>query len=212
MKKVILTIILCGIIILKITGCTKEEVSIEELNNINNKIVTYFQTNGAKKYDNYSYNYVDEENRLIIVGLIDNSKKQQEWFKKNIANSKYIKFEQAQPLNNLDVSGKIDTIVNNGPQTSSNPFHYIEASQKEYDELLRHPKETFEYSIRDLIETNANNGLKSYIEALLCKEINKNFQYDFESAHDYLTQYKKFLIENSNFNQYDEYAKSLLNS
>ena len=42
MKKVILTIILCGIIILKITGCNKEEVSIEELN----QMLTY-------KYNNF---------------------------------------------------------------------------------------------------------------------------------------------------------------
>ena len=210
MKKVILTIMLCGILIFSMLGCAKDETSLEDLNDINNKIVAYFQTNGAQKYENYSYNYVDEENRLIVVGLIDNSKKQQEWFKKNIVNSKYIKFEQARRLNDLDVSNNINTIINSGPQASSNPFDYVKASQKEYDALLRYPKETFEYSIKDLIETNASNGLKSYIEALLCSEINKNFQYDFESAIDYLSHYKEFLNGNSNFNQFDEYAKSLI--
>ena len=95
--------------------------------------------------------------------------------------------------------------------TSSNPFDYIKTSQKEYNELLNHPKETFEYAIKDLIETNANNGLKSYIEALLCKEINKNFKYDFESANDYLKHYKEFLQQShSDFNNYDKYAISLL--
>ena len=64
---------------------------------------------------------------------------------------------------------------------------------------------------KDLIETNANNGLKSYIEALLCKEINKNFKYDFESANDYLKHYKEFLQQShSDFNNYDKYTISLL--
>lgn len=62
--------------ILGLTGCeTKTNVSIEELNNINNKIIDYFQKNGTEKYNNYSYNYVDERNKVVIVGLIDNSKK-----------------------------------------------------------------------------------------------------------------------------------------
>ena len=40
MKKIILTILLCGIVVLCLTGCeTKTNVSIEELNNINNKII-----------------------------------------------------------------------------------------------------------------------------------------------------------------------------
>ena len=157
--------------------------------------------------------YVDEENGFVIVGLFDNSKEQQEWFKKNIVNSKYIKFEQAKPLinNEVGVSEKINIIINNGPQTSSNPYDYIEESQKEYNELLQYPRETFEYSIKDLIESNANNGLKGYIEALLCKEINRNFEYDFESANDYLEHYKEFLSKNNlNFNQYDEYTQTLL--
>lgn len=98
MKKTILTILLSTIILIGVTGCNKEkelnEISIKELNNINDKIITYFQENGVNSYDNYSYNYVDEENKLVIVGLVDNSKEQQEWFKNNIVNSKYIKFEQ----------------------------------------------------------------------------------------------------------------------
>ena len=179
MKKLILIILFCGIVVLGLTGCeTKTNVSIEELNNINNKIIDYFQTNGTEKYNNYSYNYVDEKNKVVIVGLIDNSKKEQKWFKKNIVNSKYIKFEQGEKSKNtrINVSSIIDSIVNNGPHTSSNPFDYIKTSQKEYNELLDHPKETFEYAIKDLIETNSNNGLKSYIAALLCKVINKNFK------------------------------------
>ena len=62
-----------------------------------------------------------------------------------------------------------------------------------YNELLNSPKETFAYAITDLINTNASDGLKSYIEALLCSEINTNFIYDFESASDYLNNYKIYL-------------------
>ena len=112
---------------------------------------------------------------------------------------------------NFDAGKKIDTIIDNGSQTSSNPFDYVKASQKEYDELLKHPKETFEYSIKELIETDAGLGLKSYIEALLCQEINRNFEYDFETAKDYLENYKNFLENGeADFNSYDEYSKTLI--
>lgn len=209
MRKIILNILIC-VIFLNLTGCKiKEDISNEKLNNINNEIINYFEKNGVENYDNYCYNYVDEKNKVVIVGLVDNSKKNQEWFKKNIVDSKYIRFEKGEK--SINVSNKIDIIINNGPLTSSNPFDYIKASQKEYDELLKNPKETFEYAIKDLIETNANNGLKSYIEALLCKEINKNFEYDFISADDYLENYKTFLNKsNLDFNDYDKYAISLL--
>lgn len=171
------------------------------------KLSNYWINSNCKWRNDY------EKNKVVIVGLIDNSKKEQKWFKKNIVNSKYIKFEQGEKSKNtiINVSSIIDSIVNNGPHTSSNPFDYIKTSQKEYNELLNHPKETFEYAIKDLIETNANNGLKSYIEALLCKEINKNFKYDFESANDYLKHYKEFLQQShSDFNNYDKYTISLL--
>lgn len=111
----------------------------------------------------------------------------------------------------IDVEYKINRIIENGPMTSSNPFDYIEESKDIYDELLAHSKETFEYSIKDLINTNANNGLKSYIEALLCSNINENFKYDFESALDFLENYKKYLDKsNIEFNDYDNYAKTIL--
>ena len=120
--------------------------------------------------------------------------------------------EKDKPTNNINVSEKLDTIINEGPEISSIPFDYIKTNQKIYDELLDNPKETFEYAIKDLIETNAGNGLKSYLEALSCLEINKNFQYDFESANDFLEHYKEFLMDkNNNFNEYDKYALKLLN-
>lgn len=118
--------------------------------------------------------------------------------------------EKNNTSNNINVSEMLNTIINNGPELSSIPFDYIKASQEVYDELLDNPKETFEFAIRDLIETDAGNGLKSYLEALLCLEINKNFQYDFESAKDFLDHYKKFLLNNNNFNEYDNYVLTLI--
>ena len=68
MKKLLLNVVVCLILILGITGCfRREKVSIDELNLINDKIVNYFQTNGSDKYNNYSYNYVDEEKRVVVV-------------------------------------------------------------------------------------------------------------------------------------------------
>lgn len=111
----------------------------------------------------------------------------------------------------FDISDKIKTIISNGDQSSSNPYDYINMSKQEYNQLLEHPKETFEYAIKDLIDTNASNGLVSYIEAILCSEINKNFQYDFTSANDYLENYKEFLDKSDSvLNDYDTYTKSLL--
>lgn len=105
MKKTLFTVLICGIMVLTLTGCGSKNddvnnVSIDELNDINNKIIFYFNDNGTSIYDNYSYNYVDENDMVVIVGLVDNSKEEQEWFRKNIVDSKYIRFEQGNhPVN-----------------------------------------------------------------------------------------------------------------
>lgn len=105
MKKTLFTVLICGIMVLTLTGCGSKNddvnnVSIDELNDINNKIIFYFNDNGTSIYDNYSYNYVDENDMVVIVGLVDNSEEEQEWFRKNIVDSKYIRFEQGNhPVN-----------------------------------------------------------------------------------------------------------------
>ena len=113
-------------------------------------------------------------------------------------------------ISNKDIEDKINVIVISGPLQSSNPYDYITENKDIYNELLNSPKETFAYAITDLINTNASDGLKSYIEALLCSEINTNFIYDFESASDYLNNYKIYLNSTDKLNEYDKYAKSLL--
>lgn len=46
-----------------LTGC-KKEVTNKDIENVNNKIVEYFSSNN--EYDNLSYNYVDEENKVVV--------------------------------------------------------------------------------------------------------------------------------------------------
>lgn len=79
--------------------CPIDNVSIAELNNINNKIIAYFLSTTIP-YDNYSYNYVDEENKVVIVGLLNNSKEEQTKFRKMVVDSEYIKFVQGERLVN----------------------------------------------------------------------------------------------------------------
>lgn len=91
MEKTILKTILCIMILFCVAGCNGG-VSFDELYEINSIIVDYFDENEDQ---NYRYNYIDEENKRIIVGLVDISKRQKNKFKENIVNSKYIKFEKS---------------------------------------------------------------------------------------------------------------------
>lgn len=98
--------------------CPIDNVSIDELNNINAKIIEYFLSTTVP-YDNYSYNYVDEENNVVIVGLLDNSKEEQDKFRKLIVDSEYIKFVKGERLVNEptitdeEVNNIQDKIINN---------------------------------------------------------------------------------------------------
>ena len=92
--------ILLFIVMLLVVGCTtSKKTKLDELNNINDIITKYF-LNSEVDNRNYSYNYVDIEKEVIIVGLINNSKAEQERFKKNVVDSKYIKFEKGERQQN----------------------------------------------------------------------------------------------------------------
>ena len=88
MKKIL--VILC----LLLVGCNS--ISNEELDAINNDIIIYLSNN---QYDNLVFNYVDYEDKKIVVGLLDNSIEKQEDFKEKIVDSKYIKFVQSEVIN-----------------------------------------------------------------------------------------------------------------
>lgn len=93
-----LTIILCLIAVLVITGCNNEEVGVKELTKINDKI-TEFYINNNDKAGNLGSHYVDEENKVVVVELINNTKEEQEKFRKEIIDSEYIKFVQGESYN-----------------------------------------------------------------------------------------------------------------
>ena len=87
-KKIL--VILC----LLLVGCNS--ISNEELDAINDDIIIYLSNN---QYDNLVFNYVDYEDKKIVVGLSDNSVEKQEDFKEKIVDSKYIKFVQSEVIN-----------------------------------------------------------------------------------------------------------------
>lgn len=92
MKKISLTLLLSGIIILGLTGCgTKDVPSQKELDAVNDKIVEYFLSEDFD-YENYCFNYVDESKRKVIVDLLDNSKEQQDKIKELTIDSNLIEF------------------------------------------------------------------------------------------------------------------------
>lgn len=99
MKKIILTTLLCGVMILGLAGCGKsiKDVSETELNKVNDQIIMYFSSENAQ-YDNLSFNYVDLTNKKVVVGLIDNSKEQQDKFKDLVINSELIEFIEGENL------------------------------------------------------------------------------------------------------------------
>ena len=72
-------------------------VSLQELSKVNDQIIAYFQSENIQ-YDNYSYNYVDEKNKVVVVGLLDNSKEEQDRFKELVVDSEYIRFEKGERL------------------------------------------------------------------------------------------------------------------
>ncbi|HIS39193.1 MAG TPA: hypothetical protein IAB45_06810 [Candidatus Onthousia faecavium] len=99
MKKIFLWL-LCVSLLIGITGCgnNKKVATAEDLESVNNEIIAYFQTNGTSGYENYVFNYVDEENNVVVVGLLDNSEKEQERFKETIVDSNLIKFVKSEKL------------------------------------------------------------------------------------------------------------------
>lgn len=69
----------------------------KELNDINDRIIEYFQSDNVE-YDNLSFNYVDTENKVVVVGLLNNSKEYQDSFKRLVVNSDLIVFVQGEKL------------------------------------------------------------------------------------------------------------------
>lgn len=70
---------------------SKEEMNLKkELSNILNLIEENLYKNGSQVI--VSQYFIDEKNSNIVVGLVENSEENQEWFRKNVVDSDYIKF------------------------------------------------------------------------------------------------------------------------
>lgn len=133
MKKKLLFILICLCLTI---GCNKKEVTQEELEMVNNKIIAYFQVNGAKDYNNYSFNYIDEENNVVVVGLFDNNKEEQQKFKQRIIDSDLIKFVKGKKLideNDLDLKSFVRT-YNILHIVESNDFNYLYLTIRQFQE------------------------------------------------------------------------------
>ena len=70
--------------------------NVDELNNVNNKIIDYFTTNGVKNYENFCSNYVDEITGVVVVELLDNSIEEQNKFKRLVVDSDLIEFRKGE--------------------------------------------------------------------------------------------------------------------
>lgn len=103
MKKKVIVGLLITVMCFILVGCRNNEINggtlknkKTELDKINNKIIEYFSTDNVPLKDNIGFNYVDMTNNIVIVGLKDNGKEQQEKFKELVVDSKYIKFVQGE--------------------------------------------------------------------------------------------------------------------
>jgi len=77
-----------------------QNVTLEDLNNVNNEIINYFSSDKAE-YKNLAFNYIDEEKKVVIVGLIENTEEQQKEFKNEVVDSHLIEFVQGSENINL---------------------------------------------------------------------------------------------------------------
>ena len=114
-----------------------EKVTLSELRDIQQKI-----SNGLNNVvtDNVASVGVNEEKRVVIVELVDNSKEKQQWFRENIYDSKYIVFKQGGPYT-----------TSNGEKMKLNLFDRSEIIKVEINNYSQY-KNIFEYTDKDTID------------------------------------------------------------
>ena len=111
MKKICI-LVLCLILTLVTFGCGNK--NIHKPTNLQDTYIAVGNYFGDSSVDrsNLGGFYLDEENNIIVVNLIDNSEsKQNEFLEKANIDSKYIKFEQGGPYNtnSLDIVLKVSS-------------------------------------------------------------------------------------------------------
>ena len=106
MNKNMLLIMLLGLlVILLIIGCCniKNKRIDNQLVEINNRITDYFLMDDIE-YTNLSFNYIDSSQNKVIVGLYENTKEQQDEFKRIVVNSNLIVFVDSKGIASNDLS------------------------------------------------------------------------------------------------------------
>ena len=97
MKKNILLLFIMTLLFTTI-GCGKQ-VTMKELreleNQVQNKLDEYYDI--YHNYNGLSAYGIDEKEMVLVITLVNNNKEEQEWFKENISDSKYIKFKKGGP-------------------------------------------------------------------------------------------------------------------
>ena len=131
MKRTILTVVLCGFMVLGVVGCRNETKVVDNLKETYNKVNEYFENENVDRSNLGAYS-LDEENNVVVVTLVDNSKEKQEDFMKKVGvTSKYIKFEQGGPYTTSGIDFYItkpqvhNDIRFNGYYTSDNRTIYL---------------------------------------------------------------------------------------
>ena len=111
MKKICI-LVLCLILTLVTFGCGNKSVQKPtNLQDTYSAVDNYFGDSSVDR-SNLGAFYLDEENNIIVVNLIDNSEsKQEEFLEKANIDSKYIKFKQGGPYNtnSLDIDLKVSS-------------------------------------------------------------------------------------------------------
>ena len=100
-KKIVLIMLLGLLVILLIIGwCNIKNKRIDnQLVEINNSITDYFLMDNIE-YTNLSFNYIDSSQNKVIVGLYENTKEQQNEFKRIVVDSKLIVFVDSKGIDN----------------------------------------------------------------------------------------------------------------
>ena len=111
MKKICI-LVLCLVLTLVTFGCGNKSVQKPtNLQDTYSAVGNYFGDSSVDR-SNLGAFYLDEENNIIVVNLIDNSEtKQNEFLEKANIDSKYIKFKQGGPYNtnSLDIDLKVSS-------------------------------------------------------------------------------------------------------
>lgn len=140
MKKNILTIVSCFLMLLVATACQNQTQ--DKPTNLEDtyKAISYYFSNSKVDKSNLGSFYIDDEKNIIIVELVENTVKNQETFLKLInVDKKYIEFKQGGPYKNDDIDIELSVAFD---QTCGNI---------EFNEYLN------DYSIKVYLEENIND-------------------------------------------------------